>query len=188
MRTDNKAKNAAQVAYLQARENLVIQGLAEGERQCLRKQRPIGIDSRGRIVIEQKNAATPAAAKHSTTLQRLSRKLVQHGWANGLALKPPGRGRRIAAAAAEIPCGGVSTALPDLHDVAAQRRARQRVQPSKRNPAVEHAGAPRRRPTLRRLAPAHLDVPDHRRGAEQSAALPSRGKLERLPRTHGDCL
>ncbi len=88
LRTDNEAKSAAQIAYLRARENLVAQGLAEKERQYLRKQRPVGIDSRGRIVIEQESAAAPAAAKHGKTLQRLSRELVQHGWANGLTLKP----------------------------------------------------------------------------------------------------
>ncbi len=88
MRTDNEARRAAQIAYVQARENLVARGLAEEERQYLRKQRPVGIDFCGRIVLEQKNTTAPAAAKHSTALQRLKRELVKHGWANGLTLKP----------------------------------------------------------------------------------------------------
>ncbi len=114
MRTDNEARSAAQIAYLQARENLVAQGLAPPEREYLRKQRPVGIDSRGRIVLEHKNAA----AKHSAALQRLSRELVKHGWANGLTLKPQAgasaapRPRRKSPAVVFLPRFPVCTTLP----------------------------------------------------------------------------
>ncbi len=87
MKTDNEARRDGQIAYLHAIAKLKEAGLSTQALQFLYRQRPIGIDSNGRIVIQQENTITADMTERDKTLQLVSRELQKGDWATGLSFK-----------------------------------------------------------------------------------------------------
>ncbi len=83
---DQRSKKTGQIAYLQAVSNLK-HTLSEQDLEYLYKQQPVGIDPKGRILIQQENAVAVIATDRSKALHLVSRELAKGDWATGLSLK-----------------------------------------------------------------------------------------------------
>ena len=83
---DRKTREAGQIAYYTAISNLK-HTLSDQDIEYLYKQQPVGIDPKGRIILQSVNAASKDSADHSKLLQAVSRDLVKCDWASGLTFK-----------------------------------------------------------------------------------------------------
>ena len=83
---DQRSQKTGQIAYLHAVSNLK-HTLSEQDLDYLYKTKPVGIDPKGRILIQQENSVTVATADRSKALHLVSRELAKGDWATGLSLK-----------------------------------------------------------------------------------------------------
>ena len=82
---DQRSRKTGQIAYLHAVSNLK-HTLSEQDLEYLHQQQPVGIDPKGRILIQQENSVTVATADRSKALHLVSRELAKGDWATGLSL------------------------------------------------------------------------------------------------------
>ena len=82
---DKRSQREGRIAYLQAVANLK-DTLSEQDLEYLSKQQPVGIDPKGRILIEQQNSVAVHAADRSKALHMVSQELTKQDFATGLSL------------------------------------------------------------------------------------------------------
>ena len=83
---DHRSRKTGQIAYLHAVSNLK-HTLSEQDLDYLYKQQPVGIDPKGRILIQQEKTIDARATDRSKALHLVSRELAKADWATGLSLK-----------------------------------------------------------------------------------------------------
>ena len=83
---DKISRQAGQITYLTAVENLK-HSLSEKDLEYLYKQQVIGVDPKGRIILNAKEASSRASKERSNLFKMLNREIIKRDWAGGIKFR-----------------------------------------------------------------------------------------------------